>query len=99
MQEFSRGYADSLTDVRSHNPKAQILCTLGTMDGWELYPALEQAVAIYTSETGDTRVSCYLSDPIDIEAEGVATMGHPTAATQQKSADKLVQVIRETLQL
>lgn len=99
MAEFARGYADFLADVRAHNPEAYIICTFGTMEVRELYPALEQAVALYTSETGDARVSCYLSDAIDIEADGVGTMDHPTATTQQKAANKLVQVIREALEL
>lgn len=97
MREFSCGYADFLAQVREHNPNAHIVCTLGTMGCQELYPCLEQAVDDFRASTGDDRITCYLSQEVDVAADGVGTMGHPNAVTQQKSADRLVEVIRESV--
>ena len=99
MQEFSRGYADFLAAVRERNPESYIICTLGTMGGQELYPYLEQAVWSFCERTGDTRVTCYLSEPIDFANDGCGSYGHPGEITQQKSADTLADVIREVLGL
>lgn len=97
MEEFSQGYAEFLAQVREHYTDALIVCTLGTMWGSEvLYPSLEKAVRTHTERTGDTRVVCYLSDPID-EADGVGTNGHPNEVSQRKSAKQLVKVIREAM--
>ena len=95
LQEFSRAYADFLSQVRACNPDSYIICTLGTMDTQELYPWLEQAVESYQASSGDTRITCYLSEPIDVEHDGVGTNGHPNATSQQKAADALVDVIRQ----
>ncbi len=97
MEEFARGYAEFLTQVRECNPDSLIVCTLGTMWGSEvLYPSLEKAVRTHAERTGDARVLCYLSDPID-KADGVGTNGHPNEVSQRKSAKQLVAVIREAL--
>ena len=97
MEEFAQGYAEFLARVREHNPDSLIVCTLGTMWGSEvLYPSLEKAVRDHVQRTGDTRVVCYLSDPID-EADGVGTNGHPNEVSQRKSAKQLVGVIREAM--
>ena len=99
MQEFAFGYESFLEQVRERNPKSYLICTLGTMGCQELYPYVEQAVASFKEQTGDERVMCYLSDQIDYETDGAGTSGHPNAITQQKSADKLVEVIRDALNL
>lgn len=97
MQEFADGYADFLMRVRDCNPHAYIVCTMGTMGGAELYAYVEQAVRSFQESTGDTRISCYLSDELDAETDGIGARDHPTAITQQKSAAKLVEVIRHVL--
>lgn len=94
MEEFASAYADFLVRLRECNPAAHLVCTLGLMGCEELYPFVEQAVEDYRERTGDTRVTSYLSEPIDAWTEGVGTNGHPTALTQQKCADQLVEVIR-----
>ena len=99
MEEFSRGYASFLEEVREHNPESLIVCTMGTMGCHELYPYLEEAVESFEASTGDTRVLCYLSEEIDYESDGTGTHEHPNAVTQQKSADALVAVIDEALGL
>lgn len=97
MWEFSQGYADFLAHVRTCNPDAYLVCTLGTMEGEWLYPYVEQAVESFKASTGDARVTCYRSDPIDMGADGCGTGGHPNAITQRKSADTLVEVVRAVL--
>ncbi|MBR2683351.1 MAG: hypothetical protein IKE22_08825 [Atopobiaceae bacterium] len=97
MREFADGYVDFLLQVRERNPESYLICTMGTMGCWELYPYVEQAVETFKGNTGDTRVTCYPSDPIDVMGDGIGGYGHPNAITQQKSADKLVEVIRESL--
>lgn len=98
MQEFADSYEAFLEQVRERNPQALIVCTLGTMGCQELYPYVEQAAASFSERTGDERVVCYPSDPIDMKEDGIGVGGHPTALTQQKSADKLADVIRQELE-
>ena len=94
--EFSQGYAAFLAQIRALNPDAFIVCTLGTMDGSEaLYPALERGVRDYADRTGDARVICYLSEPMDIAVDGCGTSGHPNEVVQRKIAQQLVDVIRQ----
>ena len=97
MREFAQGYEAFLSKVRERNPDAYIVCTMGTMGGHELYPYVAQAVADFRKQTGDERAMCYLSQAIDVEADGVGTNGHPNRASQQKCADRLVEVIRQVL--
>lgn len=47
QKEFVDGYVEFLKQVRSNNPNAKILCTLGTM-GDSLYPAVMRASMIYS---------------------------------------------------
>jgi hypothetical protein len=58
----------------------------------ELYPYLEQAVESFRASTGDDRITCYLSQEADV-ADGLGAQEHPSAVTQQKSADQLAEVI------
>ena len=95
MQTFAQAYAAFLAHVRSCNPKAYLICTLGVMDCQELYPSIEQAAADFQAATGDTRITSYLSPAISPLADGFGAQGHPTLASQQRCADALVEIIRE----
>lgn len=86
--EFVKGYIAFLKQVRSKNPNATIFCTLGLM-GQDLFPQIEEAVASYTKETGDTNVTCLEFDVQDMNA-GVCVDWHPTEASYEKAADTLV---------
>lgn len=98
MQEFSEGYAAFVEQVRARNPESLIVCTLGTMwDCGALYPTLEQAVDDYAVRAGDSRVACYQAAPLDLEADGCGTSGHPNETTQRKIAAELTEVIRREL--
>lgn len=98
IREFSQGYAALLDRIRELNPASLIVCTLGTMWGSEvLYPALAQAVGDHAGRTGDERVVCYLSDPIEETAGSVVANGHPDEDGQRAIAQALTAVIRQAL--
>lgn len=95
VKDYTDSYVEFLKNIRSHNPDAQIICTLGIM-GNGLYPYVEQAVQNYTEETGDAKV-CAM--PFDVQSpdDGYAADWHPTEATHSKAADKLTAHIKETM--
>lgn len=95
VKDYTDSYVEFLKNIRSHNPDAQIICTLGIM-GNGLYPYVEQAVQDYTEETGDAKV-CAM--PFDVQSpdDGYAADWHPTEATHSKAADKLTAHIKETM--
>lgn len=98
MWEFEQAYESFLNDVRAQNPNAHIVCTLGTMWGCEaLYPMVEQAVEAFKAQTGDSKVTCFLSTPLDESVDKLVANGHPDEKGQQKIADELTGVIRGLL--
>ena len=95
QQEYTDGYVSFLKKVRENNADAQIICALGVM-GDTLYGAIENAVAAYTEETGDTKVSAFRLTPQD-GSTGFAADWHPTAATHDKAAEELTAEIKKIL--
>lgn len=93
--EYAGQYVEFLKKVRAYNADATILCTLGIM-GDRLYPFVEQAVAGYTKETGDTNIAAMKFD-VQSPADGYAADWHPTEATQTKAAKKLTAEIRKLM--
>lgn len=93
QEEFASQYTEFLKQVRAHNPDARMLCTLGIM-GDRLYPFVEQAVAAYTQQTGDTRIATMKFD-VQKPEDGYSADWHPSEATQNKAAEKLTAKIRE----
>ncbi len=95
QKEFVTGYIAFLKMVREKNPQATMLCTLGIM-GDALYPAIEEAVAAYTLETGDHNVA---SMKFDVQSynDGFAACYHPTEKTHKKAARKLTAEIEELM--
>ena len=91
-EEFTKSYIAFLKQIRSLNPKAQIICSLGIMGG-DLFPAIEEAVKIYSAETGDGKVST-LRFANQSMADGIAADWHPTEKTHAKAANLLVQKIK-----
>lgn len=96
-QEFIAGYVDFLKMLRGYNPDAYLICTMGTMGGPEIYDLIEQAVKDYSEETGDTRVTSYLSVTQNIQVDGIGSDWHPSAITQQNSAYVLADKICQAL--
>jgi len=92
---YCEAYANFLKMVRSNNPFAKILCTLGIM-GDRLYPFVEKAAAVYSAQTGDTNITCMPFTP-QLEEDGRAADYHPTACTHDKAAAKIVEEIRRLM--
>ena len=88
---FTEAYTAFLKQIRKHNPDAPLICTLGIMDQ-RLCDAVEQAVAGFRTETGDTRTETMRFD-LQSEADGYAVDWHPSALTHRKAADKLTRFI------
>lgn len=93
--DYARQYVEFLKQVRSYNPSATILCTLGIM-GDRLYPMVERAVANYTKETGDTNISSMKFD-VQLASDGYVVDSHPSPTTQIKAAEKLTAYIKELM--
>lgn len=93
--DFTEGYTDFLEMVRSKNPDAYIICTMGTMGGEEIYPFIEKAVENFRS-ANDDRIMCYLS-AVQKTANGYGADWHPSEITQQQSAYVLADKICEAL--
>lgn len=91
--DFVTAYEAFLERLRVLNPQAKILCTLGIM-GDQLYPQVEEAVALYQANTGDQNVYTMKFD-VQSAADGYAADWHPTYATHTKAAQKLAEYIEE----
>lgn len=94
-QQFVRAYVEMLEMIRRKNPKAAILCTLGTMDQ-RLCPAVEQAVTLYQKKEPDAVIR-FLRLPLQEDEDGLGTFWHPTETTQRKTADRVVMTVKEMM--
>ena len=92
--EFVESYKAFLQTVRTKNPDAVIVCTVGTMGGDAVYKLIEQAV----SEFDDAKISCYFSKTHSM-SDGLGSDWHPSAKTQQNSAYVLADEISKALGL
>ena len=95
QEEFCAAYTEFLKTVRTNNPDAKILCTLGIM-GDRLFPVIESAVDNYIAETGDTNVYTMKFD-VQSAADGYSADWHPSVITHEKAAQKLVSEIEALL--
>ncbi|MBQ8123771.1 MAG: hypothetical protein IJ170_10780 [Ruminococcus sp.] len=93
---YTEGYVDFLKTVRENNPDAYIICTVGTMGCEEVYPLIEKAVAQFTQETGDKKVTSFQSATQNM-ADGLGSDWHPSAVTHQKAAYFLADFICKTI--
>ena len=89
--QYEAAYAEFIEQVRTHNPEAVILCTLGIM-GDELYPSIEWAVSYYQEKTGDTNIYTMRFD-VQSPDDGYAAAWHPTQTTHTKAAQRLAEEI------
>lgn len=95
QEDYRKTYTEFLKLVRSRNPQAKILCTLGIM-GRRLFPFVEKAVASYSTETGDQNITCLEFDE-QLASDGYTANWHPTAVTHRKAAEKLIKHIKELM--
>lgn len=92
-QAYRENYTAFLKQVRSFNPHAPMVCTLGIM-GDELYPDIVQAAEDYQAQTGDTKVTVFHFPPHTAD-DGYGADFHPSPYTQQRAADLLAPFLKE----
>ena len=95
IEEYTKSYVGFLKKVRKNNPDAHIICALGVM-GDSLYKGVEEAVKLYSEETGDTKVSALHLTPQN-GSTGYAADWHPTEATHDIAASELVDEIKKLM--
>ena len=92
QENFIAGYIKLLEEIRRQNPKADILCMLGTMDQ-TLCPAVKAAVARYNEKYGEQTE--YLQLPMQRDEDGRGTNWHPSEITHRKTAQLVTEKIRQ----
>ena len=92
---YTTEYTKFLHKVRSLNPTAYILCTVGIM-GQRIFPALQKGVDAYKTESGDEKISTLLFD-CQIPEDGLVADYHPTETTHNKAAAKLTGEIKRIM--
>lgn len=93
--DYRDKYVEFLKYIRENNPKAQILCMLGTMDQ-RVLKELEEAVKIFSERSRDEKVH-FLSLPPQNPADGYGADWHPSALTQRKTAEIVVNEVRRIM--
>jgi peptidoglycan/xylan/chitin deacetylase (PgdA/CDA1 family) len=94
-KEYEAGYKEFIKAVRTHNPNAKIICTLGIMGDY-LYPYMENAVEAYKIETKDDNIATMKFDVQALE-DGFVVDYHPSKITHIKAAGKLTKFIQTML--
>ncbi|OUM60908.1 carbohydrate esterase family 2 protein, partial [Piromyces sp. E2] len=92
LAAFVTEYQEFITKIRSANPDADILCTLGIM-GQELYPQIEEAVSNYKKETGDEKVNAFKFNVQNLSKNGKAVDWHPAHQSHVDAAYELIEEI------
>lgn len=95
-QSFQREYERFLDFVHVKNPQARILCMLGTMDQ-RLCIDVEQAVREKQAQWG-ADILCYqhLTEQ-DAREDGIGADSHPSIQTQKKTADVVIEKVKEIM--
>lgn len=94
-QMFCDAYVAFLERIHETQPHAAILCMLGNMDK-RLCTTVEKAVSVFRKKHEDVLAE-YLDLPMQLDEDGLGTFWHPTAITQEKTADRVVKKIREMM--
>lgn len=92
---YREEYVRFLNYVREHNPKAQILCMLGTMDQ-RVLKELEEAVNIFSETRKDDAVH-FLSLPPQNPEDGYGADWHPSPLTHKKTAELVVEKVKSIM--
>ncbi len=92
---YREQYAEFLRAIRGHNPKARILCMLGTMDQ-RLLKESEEAVEAVAGGRGDSGVH-FLSLPPQNPEDGYGADWHPSPLTQRKTAEIVTAEVRRIM--
>lgn len=84
---YIKEYIEFLKEVRGLNPTPEILCMLGTMDQ-RLCDSLKTAYERYVESEKDKHIH-YFHLPMQLDEDGRGADYHPSAITQQKSAEMI----------
>lgn len=95
IDEFTNGYYNFLEQVRSSNPKSEIICTLGAM-GQELCPAVKDAVNKFKDATDDMKICTHFFE-VQLESDGIGADWHPSLRTHEKMSETLINKIKEVM--
>lgn len=95
IDEYKEAYIEFIKDIRSKNPEATIICSLGMM-GQDLCNAVEAVVKSYTELTGDSKVT-YLKFANQSMSDGIAADWHPSEKTHEKAATLLTAKIKSII--
>lgn len=91
-EEFKTAYIKFIKDIRTKNPEAKIICSLGIM-GDDMYASIQEAVDSYTKSCDDKNV--YVHRFINqLSSDGIAADWHPSEKTHEKAATSLVMKIK-----
>ena len=93
IEDFTNSYVEFIKAIRSKNPQAYIICSLGIM-GQDLFDAVNNAVIEYKNQTGDENI-CSLKFANQLMSDGIAADWHPSEKTHTKAAKLLVEKIKE----
>jgi lysophospholipase L1-like esterase len=94
-QQFTEKYVEFLGVIRKNNPQATILCIVGLM-GERIYPAVESAVEIYSTNTAETNVyAMKLTE--QIPEDGLVSCSHPTEISHEKTAVNVADKIKKIM--
>ncbi|MCH4190702.1 MAG: GDSL-type esterase/lipase family protein [Butyrivibrio sp.] len=91
-RKFGETYYRFLKEVRTANPRAEILCILGLMDK-RLCGQTESTVRKFMQEQHDQHVSYYELE-LQREEDGKGTDEHPSQITHEKLAAELSELIK-----
>lgn len=92
VEGFETRYLDFIHRVRTHNPTAMILLTLGLM-GHALFPSVEKVASAYQISTKDQKIAVVRLEE-QIPEDGYGADSHPSPISHEKAAIKLADSIR-----
>lgn len=93
---FSLVYQGFLRNIHTKHPNAKILCMLGTMDQG-LCSTVRHAVKEFAQANEDIEIKYLQLPPQDEENDGLGTFWHPTEATQEKTAQLVIDAARKLM--
>jgi hypothetical protein len=90
--EFKEGYVQFLKNIRAKNPNAKLLCTIGLMSAADIFSLIEQAVADYHAETGesDSTIAAFELPAQNTGGGNIGTDWHPLENSNAAAAKALV---------
>lgn len=96
-EEFVESYVSFIKRVRELNPDAFFILGIGIMKmGDIMWPYVEKAASLYTSITGDQRISTVHFTTQKPE-EGLGSGDHPNAITQKRCSLEMISAIEKVL--